>query len=297
MKNLLLFILLFTATSSFGQFLGIGTEWSYTTYPFTGPDSIKLRTIRVIEDTLIDGKIVFEIEGDCGCNFYPRHLYQEGSKMYYYYEDEFHILYDFSLGAGDTLKINTAFGQEWMFPGVDTIYFPIKSVEEFTKNGIIFKVQLLDQAVPILDSLGGVIEVPYWGGRIIENIGSPQCLFPLCGVCECGGNFRCFHAGNGEVFNFTVGESCLLNPITTPTDLDLSIFPNPSSNFFQIENRTNEPYDLQVFNLQGKRMTRIIQESAINKTIYTDDWPTGIYILQMHFADRKVSKQLLVFGE
>jgi len=289
--------LLFSLTS-FAQFWGVGTQWTYTNYPFLPfPfDEIELKTMTLTKDTVIDNRTVYQLDGQCGCNFLPEYVSEDGQQMYYYYEGDFHLLYDFSLGAGDTLRTNTIFAQDWMFTGIDTLLFAIDSVKSIAFGGEDLKVQY-GRSVGGIDTLGNFTTGGYTGADFfspwIEHIGAVNCLFPMTGICETFDELRCFQTPSGETLNFTIAESCLLNSTTTLANLDIKIFPNPITHSFQIENPEGTTYDLRIYDLNGRLIDQYLQQESFDQTYDQIQWTTGMYIIEIEKEGKRAYQKMM----
>ena len=88
-------------------------------------------------------------------------------------------------------------------------------------------------------------------------------------------------------------HSC--NPVFVETvDFNefFSIYPNPSSDFLTIENKTGEAYDLYLFDTVGKL---IFKDSMVNtKTINVEKYKGRTYILKFTNKSRTLVKKIII---
>lgn len=284
--------LLFSLTS-FAQFWGVGTQWTYTGDPILNGFPNTLDIVTITEDTIIDNRTVYKLNGTCSCKFKPEYLSEEGKQMYYFYEGDFHLLYDFSLVAGDTLRISTTAVPDWMLEGIDSLLFAIDSVSLLPFNGENLVVQYA-RSVGGIDSMGVFFDedVSEFYSPWIEHIGARNCLFPM-GLCEKFNKLRCFQTASGETLNFTIAESCLINSTTTLANLDISIFPNPIPHSFQIENPEGTTYHLRIYDLNGRLMDQQLNQQAIDQTYDQIEWPTGMYIIEIEKEGERAYQKMM----
>lgn len=200
---------------------------------------------------------------------------QEGQKVYYRWEDEKYLLYDYALVAGDSLQIK--------FPPPVTpeslwdISMIIGATEINNFGGSDFKVQEMSY-------VGNNFGVDF-GQRFIEGLGSLDfCLFPQNGLCEEGSYLRCITFADGSTIKFTDDPDC---SIVGTKDIELSgisLLPNPVFDFLKIENPDNHSFDLQVFNQQGQLMFAQKGIRASSQEVTTKDWASGAYIVRLASA-------------
>lgn len=150
------------------EFAPVGAEWYFEVSSFFMVPASVFR-MASIGDTVINGhqcRIITEpflcfSEAQSG----KQYVYNEGSVVYWYNvtNDDFTILYDFSLEAGEgwTIEIDSC-----------SYYLEIESVEEVTWEGHTYRVQRLRYDWPI------------FYGDIIEGIGYVGGLFPDCASCS-----------------------------------------------------------------------------------------------------------------
>lgn len=74
----------------------------------------------------------------------------------------------------------------------------------------------------------------------------------------------------------------------------ITVYPNPSSNRFNIKLNTIEDISYQVADITGKVVLKGIQKSTDHFYIDMDTFGTGVYILRMHNEGREIIKKLIL---
>jgi hypothetical protein len=109
----------------------------------------------------------------------------------------------------------------------------------------------------------------------------------------------------GEIYQAQVSgvinDPNVVTGISELTAEDISIFPNPANKEFTIElpSVTTQKVEYQLFDQVGKViLTGSINESQRSKTINSEDFSNGIYIIQLNSgADNVIRKKVMVFKE
>jgi hypothetical protein len=171
---------------------------------------------------------------------------ESNSRIYYWDEDQFKLMYDFNLNKGDTLDVEIAINN------CDSVS-PIIIDSVFYKNisGHELKVQIISYTLFAENSLGITTEVTE---QIIENIGSerqfiysPGCLideeFTYSGL-RCYNDENIFYKNDWWSKHYPdIGCDSLINDSTSNIQVYgkslVQIYPNPSDNFVIIENTFN----------------------------------------------------------
>lgn len=178
----------------------LGAVWYYTWGDVWGPPVEYLR-MESIQDTLVDGKnsrlLKSIISHDTTLSEVEKtHLediiiYQDGYKIYRWVEDQFRILYDFSLKLGDTLKVYIPEDERTFSRMHDsTAYFVIDSIETLTLGGEL----ILSQYLKPLDK-GASDHAVGFGDWAYESIGSRTYFRPFPSIlcdAKCPWPLRCY---------------------------------------------------------------------------------------------------------
>lgn len=86
----------------------------------------------------------------------------------------------------------------------------------------------------------------------------------------------------------------LLNVINKANDTPFQIFPNPIVDYFTIEQKINEPYDLVIYNTLGQKIFEEKKITEINKTINTLIFEKGILILSIKTKNYFFNSKLII---
>jgi len=66
----------------------------------------------------------------------------------------------------------------------------------------------------------------------------------------------------------------------------IKVFPNPATEYFELNDRTFSVANIQIFNIAGKKMESFSHSNG-NK-YYLDGYPKGMYFIQMIGNDGKI---------
>ncbi len=275
MKNLaILFLLMFSSYAVSAQYFEVGMKWTYV-HAVGGPPAAywEINTIEIVGDTVIDGETRFVLDGRCNCTQNQiKMISQDNQKVYYYSNGEKRLLYDFSLIAGDTLKVKSP--DTVGMP--DSLFIYIESVTTENIDGQDFQIQVTDPDY-FTNSFGAD-----WGDNFIEGIGSYNwCLFPQEALCEEGSFLRCVTYADGTTIKFTDEPDCYVLGTDDIKLSGISIQPNPMEDRFYIKNPDNHSFAIQVFNQQGQLMFAQKEMRSANQEVITKDWATGTYLLRL----------------
>ncbi len=261
--------------------LGLGTEWTYCQIHIGFPFNT-LKTIQITGDTLINGEQAFVIAGDCTCgDISPRYIRKEEDKIYYYRDDVKYLLYDFSLQAGDTLKV--------VRNEFDTIYVGIDSVGIINFNGE-------DKIIQYINTIASENNEHWaeWGEIMIEDFGSTRCFFPMSPVCDPGtGPLLSYEVQDFPIVEFDF--ECITLSTTELAKVNIRTYPNPAKDQYIVEySGINEKIHLTFYNMMG---AVILQKVLSPGEILTTDvsvWIPGIYIMQATSGAKSATTKLIV---
>ncbi len=274
-KMIFLSLLMFSSFFVSAQYFEVGMKWTYAHGVGSPPVYYEVHSIEITGDTLINGETWFTLDGRCNCSAEIKMIRQEGQKVYYRWEDEKYLLYDYALVAGDSLQI------KFPTPVTPESLWDISMIIDATEinnfGGSDFKVQEMSY-------VGNHFGVDF-GQKFIEGLGSLDfCLFPQDGLCEEGSYLRCITFADGSTIKFTDDPDCY---IVGTKDIELSgisLQPNPVFDFLKIENPDNHSFDLQVFNQQGQLMFAQKGIRASSQEVTTKDWASGAYLVRLASA-------------
>lgn len=274
----LLFVFL-TAVSyqiSAQEFAPVGSKWHYDEGTFN-PNLITFQTIESVSDTIINSvpcrKLIRVSRFSGTPDTSILYMYSMNDSVFFYIENNFHLLYDFSAIAGDTITL----GYYTTYNG-SPLLMVIDSTGTIDVNGQIRSLQYI--------TCGDGISIEF-GGIVIEGIGNTNYMFPLPDN-SMDGPLRCYedsitglfinpyHQENG--WNFQDCEQIITGINQPEAVTEITLFPNPTTNSLAITN-LDRPTDFKFFDIHG----RSVKSGKVNPTQLIDlnDLTKGLYFLKL----------------
>ena len=93
--------------------------------------------------------------------------------------------------------------------------------------------------------------------------------------------------------DFEYYERLVSNILTQEDKLDLSIFPNPTSDYLRIDSKKLETSNIRIFNLLGQLILEL-KEVNLPQSIDVRNFEKGIYVLEIEVSGSAVSKKIIV---
>lgn len=298
MKKLIFFIIFIPVLAQSQNWFPIGATWYYNYREQQIFPAIGYTKYTVIKDTVVDSKpsklIIQETvryNGDTlPTNFII--VREENSKVYYYYNNTFRLMYDFTLNVGDTLAIDISSSYcDSVSPLI------VDSIKNININGINLRVQYVKGIYYYSGVWQGLVDTITF--PIIEKVGndvynnSTNNFFfnPVCFVGEgfILNNLRCYIDSNilykgGSYYNQNLGYSypcdTLINGSMGITELSknentIEIFPNPSSEFVTVK-AVSAINKIEVYDSYGKLLSTF-QPGCNDFTINIKSYLQGVY--------------------
>ena len=294
---LTLVLFYFTITNSLSsqvppnEWFPVGTQWIYLEIGINDP--VKETLVQVTQDTVIQGLKCRVLEVLTEESFFPEGvpeviLYTTGDIVYQYAEEEFHILYDFTLSAGDTIELYVPYG------GIDNskrhreVVDSVKIINIGGKALRAYWTRPMDNnsswfynyGFPVIERIGGTgFIVPQdqlsevaWGPMtyfkdscITVNIINPSCTASTC-------EYRLTQQ-DCELISPT-HQSILREPI--------KIYPNPTRDWLTIHQLPAPITHYAIYDLNGQLLLQKQSfQSLIKPVIPVHTLSNGIYILQL----------------
>lgn len=296
MKNLFTFFLLFFSPYlhiNAQDFAPIGAKWYYSMACWESPYDCGYYSFEVLRDTTLLGKSakiisysengLLKIDGQ-------QILYADSDKVYYWMNNDFHLLYDFNAQAGDTLtlKMGPSF-----FTGDTVGYYKmiVDSIGFTNISGGNYKTLYTTSLYYIDGNYSGA----YWRyfGEIIEKIGDVGFLFGhsvFFNSINYEGWIRCYE---DSIINYKpYNKPCdFITGITENNYLEkIILFPNPTSSIlyltFNSEALINTPY--YIYDVLGKTSSfGVLHQPLIN----ISNLSNGLYFLNINNYHFKFIKQ------
>jgi hypothetical protein len=279
----LLSFLIFNIGNSQAQFMDwapIGAKWWYKANCFT-ENYCGYFTLESKRDTIINGISANIIETEIfggeiweNASWFPDKLimYSDSNKVYNFFENEFYVLYDFNLQAGDTLTIQ------------DTTKY-----RGFGDSNTLFQVVVDSNVVKSINGYSlrhlytSPVELSDLGFRtIIEKIGSLHNLLGESVIISPGGYpgyMRCY---KDKEIDFT-SEYCELisNISKLDKNLNTKCFPNPTQDYLNI-NSNDKIESISIYNLSGQALINIENKEITNDhKIDIRNLKSGIYYISI----------------
>ncbi len=226
--------------------------------------------------------------------YYPESelaLYRENKKMYFYEDNIWKLLYDFSAMTGDTVhyflskKINfylRPYGLnldiDFMIPDTSLSLVVNKVDTVITNSGLpIKRFRCTDVTRYMIDHEMDII---------YENIGSKDGLFGMIGSfitegCVPNSHINCY-LESGQTFSF-VDHDCATIVATDDFDSkeNLQIRPNPTNGSLTIVGLQKDT-EIKIFDLNGRLCKSMISK---NSRINISDLSNGFYFVQIAFEN------------
>lgn len=213
-------------------------------------------------------------------------FHKKNNKMYFYEDNQWKLLYDFTAKVGDTVTyyISSKAGYYQLY-GLypDTVYTgPYQLVIEkidyvFSESGQPLK-RFKTEQIP-----NGNLE-KHFMGDIIEKVGSTSKLFGNYGVIslpECNNvpRLRCFEEFPTLLYKL-VPEACdTVSSLNDQMISGLSIYPNPGIDQLVINKEGHEGLNYQIHNITGSLLSTGSIAPKQQGLIDTATWYAGMYVV------------------
>ncbi|CAI8213419.1 MAG: Uncharacterised protein [Formosa sp. Hel1_33_131] len=93
-----------------------------------------------------------------------------------------------------------------------------------------------------------------------------------------------------KVFNYKVGEGCVLSTETLETAL-FNVYPNPAKSVINISSTSNEVFGVSVYDLLGKQ---VLRAENVKSQLNISSLNPGLYVLNMTQGSNSSTQKLLV---
>ena len=304
--HIVIFVLAFIPTYIYAQVESppIGAEWHYTSSSVEPLDNFYL--YRVEKDTTINGKIGKKINRITSNNQVLGYeiLYLENDRVYYWFENDFHLMYDFAAEIGDTVIFSFK-SYALTFPFADTTLEVSGKILE--KSQVSVNGELLMRVKSSITSSAGLENEYIWPGEFIytEQIGHDYLemdiiyKIPLPSTMS-GSRLRCYN--NNINFSYITpfwdihgnGSACdyLLSTNTIDTKQYIAVFPNPVKDVLSLTvANTLHIQQIELFDLNGRHVKTY---KANERELSLKGLLPGQYLLELNTDKGKVTKKVIV---
>lgn len=272
------------------DFAPIGAIWHNSQASWIIPDIITYKTIESVSDTTINGKPckkLVEVERLYSDTVFTlnHYMYFENDSVFFFKDNEFHLLYDFGAIAGDTLILDYYL----TFEG-SSLLMVIESTGTIEINGKERRIQYI--------TCGDGVQVEF-GGPVIEGIGSTYFLFPTYDGTV-NGPLRCYqdeitglyinYFYSNEGWNYEDCDQVITDVDELESLSTIEIYPNPSADYIIIKNAY--PFSkYRITDISGN-LIRKGQLGSSNE-IRVEDFAKGIYFLELLTINQLIIKKIL----
>lgn len=263
----------------------------------------KIDITKVVRDTLIEDRLCRIIGVTSGGQYFPESEiieYSKDGKMYFYEDDEWRLLYDFTAQIGDTVTYYISKTYPYYFKFGVPIPFNQGLVDDNPYQLVIKNIDT------IYDNSGKPLKRffterifnvhGHFMREIIENIGSKEKLFgnnsfiipPQCSPFEESVGLRCY--SNDDIsIKFTEGECEKLTRTTEILDFTVKLYPNPGNDWVNVNLGSGVvfPVSYQMTDIAGRIIGTDIQNIE-NFSVNFRDLTPDLYIISIRDKVGKV---------
>ena len=291
----IVFILLFIPVSILAQveFAPLGAKWYYNLEANGNILNSHLNTIIAESDTVINGvncRILQQYRDNVATTANKRYIVkQEQGKVYYYYDKQFHLLFDFDVKEGDTLLFTFVYNKYSYdtMELVDTFLSARYIVTEITSNAQNLKniTTVLVEEDQIIDHQNSILLPVY---SYTEKIGFNRDFMPILDnlVHPAVDNFQMLRCYSDDAISY-ISESwqafhlpCNYSVVTTVSnpkdDTNISISPNPFADIIRIV--LTEESMVKIVSFDGQEVLNTTLLAGHNE-LSLKDFPKGIYMI------------------
>ncbi|TVR76432.1 MAG: T9SS C-terminal target domain-containing protein [Saprospirales bacterium] len=274
------------------EFAPLGAKWWYRTFASNCEHDNNFFTVEAKKDTLINNRLsrILEIDwNDRPDKFSTLIVHSNEGRVYFFEDEEFKLLYDFSLQPGDTLwhhipknrmSLDVGFTHDEQIP-----YFSEESPFPFTLTAI-DTVELNGYTTRQFNFLpAGIFDL--WMPIVVEPVGNLEALIAMVDIRpasnNCFGYLRCY---SDHRFNYQFSsEDCTMTNVDDIPIPNIRIYPNPVVDILYIswfEDFNSNNY--KIFNVSGQ----MVKSGEFTNTILVEDLLSGVYILHLFSNDHQL---------
>lgn len=294
------------------EFAPVGAEWYYNYAETDGPYG-HFKNVISEKDTTIDGencRVLKQYFDNIGTSTESYIIKQNFGKIYYYYKNEWNLLFDFDVQVDDTVEFTFRYGKynNETEQTTDTVFsarFVIQNIEINSQNLKSIVSEIIEEDIPISEGepifccftytytekigLNYPIGVPGYSGFIPYFDNLPHVAVDLLEF------LRCYSDSEFSFISDTWTETSLAcdNSVLDIDDLEtkenIIIFPNPSTG---IVNIISTEYTLiSIFDITGK----IVAQYSVNANEdFSFTQTAGMYIVKSETKNKVTTQKLII---
>ncbi|MBR5982424.1 MAG: T9SS type A sorting domain-containing protein [Bacteroidales bacterium] len=213
-------------------------------------------------------------------------VHESNSMVYHWTGENFKLMYDFNLNAGDTLKTEVLYIN--FCDSVSPVI--IDSVSSLNVNGINLKVQYITYT-PYSEEMGSYDPRTE---RIVERVGSEMDFIyaPNCGFDEhfAYTGLRCYNDVDisyrnewWDRFHHDVECDSVINAnIQEVSDIKFTVYPNPVDDFVIIsdDGQYGGAFCAELYNSLGEKLYATTAECSVSFNM--DNYQAGLYVIKVY---------------
>ena len=281
------------------EFAPFGAEWYYTNTFRCCPEE-HFNHIISEKDTIVEGnscRILKQYYDNSTIASEKYIIKQEQGKVYYYYQEQFNLLFDFDAKVNDTIEFSFMYsiydyGVILIKDTILSVNFQVEDISLNEQNLKTYKTKRIDENTPLPVHVYGH---SYLYHIYTEKIGLHSEFMPMLDNAahpaeEMSRWLRCYSDAD---FSFVSEEwtakslPCnytIATGINALKDENITIYPNPfSNNIFAFSDNEG---DIEIINVSGKVVYRSELSNGIND-ISTNHFLKGVYLVKIQNKDNR----------
>ncbi|MBW7844497.1 MAG: T9SS type A sorting domain-containing protein [Bacteroidia bacterium] len=288
MKSYLLIICcwLMLAQSQAQNFAPVGAKWHYG---FNERNNENYIVLEALKDTVISTDTFSAIGGN-GNTYYIK---QENEKVYYLLNAKKCLLFDTEKQIGDTFSVDVYFKLSNKDTSIisqiviDTVFYQYNTLD-VNDSVRVYKLQHINEL------LGSDFNPGYYTERFIKTFDFSRHLISLFNMPAQGEvefNFRCYSTPNYNFKDKNLGDrpcDYIYSALNEYGFQSANIYPNPVSDYLNINNLRNNAEQLCIINNIGQLM---LQQKITNQNqslIMVKDFTQGLYYITINDNTGKI---------
>lgn len=265
-----------------------------------GDCSLGINVIKVERDTFIDNRLCHVLGVTDNGLYLPESelvVFSKNGRMYFHENEEWHLLYDFTVNEGDTVTYYVSAKYPYYINiQVKPEVFEQEILDSNPYRLVVTKIDTLTdengQAMRrfhITNLEGELFSIHNMGVHIVEHVGSMEKLFGnnvaiTSPECHDWPMIRCY-SDDKYFFRFT-DEAC--DSLVSAKNMVLQgiiIYPNPGSDIIIVENPDPRPLFYSVFNTKGQMISSGDLQPKVHNSIPANEWTQGFYLINIRDND------------
>jgi hypothetical protein len=288
------------------EFAPIGAEWYYS-YTIACCPEDHLNHIISEKDTIIEGNnchVIRQYYDNSNIASEKYIIKQEQGKVYYYYQNQFSLLFDFDAKVNDTVKFSFMYQERdtnWIIKDtLLSIRFKIENITTDANNFKTFKTKALDNMPPFYAQWFSIYSYSEKiGSHIVfiprlDNLDHPDAEHYWWLRCYLDEDLT-YISNQWAAFDLPCNYSIYSDINEQKNIEDIKIYPNPASQFLNIKIRDeyrNAISNIKILDMLGNV---VYNQLYNNDCINISNIKSGIYLLLISMDEKKIMKKLVIY--